>query len=253
MKKDNSKTILIVLVIILSVWVLALSFYCLYIVPRIVEGAVENTKVQEENKNKENNLESNIITKNIEYKNEPVYLKNDIIEFENNTNNKNKFLNITINNITLGENSYTFKFMEHPYSCTESMSEYKDTYNSFYINDKKIYHQYNQACYLERITFVTDINDEYIAIYFNSQPGNYMNVYDKDINLVDKLEVLDVEVVNDEIIYKNYEEDDELYLINTYTYEMVEGKPIKKIKEKGTESYCNEMTGEGYCEQKNTN
>ena len=143
--------------------------------------------------------------------------------------------------------------MEHPYSCLEIISEYKDSYNTFYINDKKIYHQNNQACYLERISFVTDINNEYIGIYFNAQPGNYMNVYDKDINLIDKLEATDVEVINGEIVYKNYEEDDELYLINTYTYEIVEGKPIKKMKEKGTESYCDEMMGIVYCESKNTN
>jgi len=235
MEKENKKTGLIVLVTILSI--LVVGALCYIICDKLITD--NNAEDQQE--------ESNIITKNIEYQNKPIYFNDYIAEFENDINNKNKLLNITVNNITLGENNYTFKFMEHPYSCLEIISEYKDTYNAFYINDKKIYQQNNQACYLERIIFVTDINNEYIGIYFNSQPGNYMNVYDKDINLIDKLEAIDIEVVNGEIIYKNYEENDELYLINTYTYEIVDGKTIKKIKEKGTKSYCNEITGEGYC------
>lgn len=190
-----------------------------------------------------------IIDLGISYNGDYVDLDSYISKFDNDEGNKGKLLSIFVSNMIVNGREYTFKLNNHPQNCLDfvTSNSYNDEHNSYYINNKWIYHQNNQACYLERIHLITVIDNKYIGVSFSGEAGNYMNIYDENVMLVDKLNALSIKVVDGEIIYTDYEDNDKECLINTYTYEIVDGKPVKTLKNKGSEKYCNQMTGKGCC------
>lgn len=192
---------------------------------------------------------SEIIDLSISYNGDFIDLDGYISKFDNNESNKGKLLSIVVNNMMVNGREYVFKLNNHPQNCLDlvNSNSYNDEYNSYYINNKEIYQQNNQACYLERVHLITVIDNKYIGISFMGEAGNYMNIYDEKSSLVDKLDVLSIEVIDGKIMYTDYEKEDDECLINTYTYEIIDDKPVKTLKDKGNEKYCNQMTGEGCC------
>lgn len=206
------------------------------------------------NRSRGNNIDedkvlSEIIDLSISYNGNFVDLDGYISKFDNNESNKGKLLSVVVNNMMINGREYVFKLNNHPQNCLDfvTTNSYNDEHNSYYINNKWIYHQNNQACYLERVHLITVIDNKYIGISFRGEAGNYMNIYDENVMLVDKLDALSIKVVDGKIIYTDYEKDDEECLINTYTYEIVDGKPVKTLMNNGSEKYCNQMTGKGCC------
>lgn len=206
------------------------------------------------NRRKGNNIDEDkvlleIIDLGISYNGDFVDLDSYIANFDNNDSNKGKLLNVVVNNMIINGREYIFKLNNHPQNCLDFVTNnsYNDDHNSYYINSKWIYHQNNQACYLERIHLITVIDNKYIGVSFRGEAGNYMKVYDENVMLVDKLDALSIKVVDGEIVYTDYEDNDKECLINTYTYEIVDGKPVKTLKNNGSEKYCNQMTGKGCC------
>ncbi|MGM9881429.1 MAG: hypothetical protein ACI31S_01115 [Bacilli bacterium] len=248
--KNNKK--IIVVTIVLSILVIIMGSFIIY--DKFIKDN-DNTQINNSNENDNNNdvsltVEDSYVNININYSGEYIDLNKYIKEFNDNEDYKNKLLNIVVSKINIGEKYYTFKLNNHPQDCLKVLAEeetYNDNYNLFYINDKKIYQWNNQSCYLEMVKFITVIDNKYIGIYFEGQGGNYMKVYDENIELVDELEAKSISIVDGEINFTDYEKDDKECKLNTYLYEISDGKPTKTLKERGTESYCNQMTGEGCC------
>ena len=81
-----------------------------------------------------------------------------------------------IPNTITARNNYNGKLQKHCAratisTCYDLLNHYtldviveKYNYNEFYINDKLIYSQNNQACYLERIQYLTIIDNKYIRL-----------------------------------------------------------------------------------------
>lgn len=197
----------------------------------------------------EDTVLSEIIDLSISYNGDFVDLNSYISKFDEDENNNGKLLSLVVSNMIINGKEYNFKLNNHPQDCLDLMSSnsYSDEYNVYYINGEKIYQQGNQSCYLEGVHLITVIDNKYIGISFRGQTGNYMNLYDENLKLVDKLDALSIKVVDGKIIYTDYEKDDDECLINTYTYEIIDDKPVKSLKDKGNEKYCNQMNGEGCC------
>lgn len=206
------------------------------------------------NRKKVNNIDEDkvlleIIDLGISYNGDFVDLDSYISKFDNDDFNKGKLLSVVVDGMMINGKEYIFKLNNHPQNCLDYVTNnsYNEEHNSYYINNKWIYHQNNQACYLERIHLITVIDNKYIGVSFRGEAGNYMKIYDENVMLVDKLEALSIKVVDGMIIYTDYEDNDKDCLINTYNYEIIDGKPVKTLKSKGSEKYCNQMTGNGCC------
>ena len=105
-----------------------------------------------------------VYEKIVHYSGDYVDLSSYIIEFDNNEQNKDKLLTLVVDNIKLDGKKYKFSFKNHPQNCLLDYDYMKEEYNEFYINDKMIYKQNNQACYLERAYYITIIEGKYIGI-----------------------------------------------------------------------------------------
>lgn len=246
-----------VLIIILSVLVLALGGYIVY------DKLLKDDNNLYDNYSDENNYfsgnddtlvkvneDDNFVDIDIKYHGDMIDLDKYVVEFNNNDEYSGKLLNLTVSSINLSGKDYIFKLINHPQSCTE-MNNYTDNHNVFYINDTKIYNQNNQACYLESVTSITVINGKYIGLVFRNQRSNYMNVYNSDAQLIDKIDFLNISINDSEIVYSEYEENNGC-LVNRYSYNIsVDGKPIKTFKEQVNNTTCNEFTGDGCCNWNN--
>lgn len=212
----------------------------------------KNNDIDEEDKNTslddtaDNDVATEVVDKIISYSGEYIEINKYVEEFNSDGNYKNKLLNLTVNNVILNGKEYIFKFNKHPQNCLDNVLYYEEGHNEFYINDKKIYAQNNQACYLEMVHLITVIDEKYIGISFKSQGGNYMKIYNSNVELVDTLEFISVRVENGEVIYTEYQEGNGC-LMNQYLYTIVDGKPVKTFKEQVSNTTCNQMTGEGCC------
>lgn len=178
----------------------------------------------------------------VHYSGDYVDLSSYIIEFDNKEENKDKLLTLVVDVIKLDEKEYKLSFKNHPQNCG-NLNDYKG-YNEFYINNKLIYTQNNQACYLERVQYLTIIDNKYIGITYEGQTGNYIKVYDKDIKLVDTFRYKDIEIKNGEIVYSEFVDDTGCYL-NYFGYDIVNGNITKVFKKNVKNTECNQITGEG--------
>lgn len=185
-----------------------------------------------------------IYNKVIHYSGNYIDVSNDIIKFDNDENNKDKLLTLTVDKIKLDGKEYTFSFKNHPQHCALDYDYMREGYNEFYINDKMFYAQNNQACYLERVYYITIINNKYIGITFEGQGTNRLMVFDKNINLIDTLEYVNIEIKNNEIMFSEYVEDDGCVL-NNYIYDIVDDKSVKIFKSKTNNNECDMMFDKG--------
>ena len=251
-KMENNKKIIVVTIII-SILVIIMGSFIIY--DKFIKDS-DNKQTNNSNE-KDNNISNDVsltvedsyVNININYSGEYIDLNKYISEFNSSEKYNEKLLNLIVSKVNIEGKEYTFKLNNHPQDCLKVSAEgtYNDNYNLFYINDKKIYQWNNQACYLEMVKFITVIDNKYIGIYFEGQGGNYIKIYDKNIELIDELEAKSISIVDGEINFTDYEEYDQECKLNTYLYEISDGKTTKTLKERGTESYCNQMTGEGCC------
>lgn len=212
------------------------------------DDELQNNDVVEDNNSvkEDDNVATEIFNKDISYSGDYIDLGKYVEEFNSNLDYKGKLLNLTLDNIMINGKEYVFKFNKHPQSCTENILYYEKGHNEFYINDKLIYSQNNQACYLEMVHLITIIDNKYIGVSYRSQGGNYMKVYNSDIELVDTIEFIGVDIENGEIVYSEYEEGNGC-LVNRYSYEILNDKSVKTFKEQVSNTTCNQMTGDGCC------
>lgn len=200
-----------------------------------------NIDSDEENVNKP---ATEVYNKLIHYSGVSFDISSEVINFDNNEEYNNKLLTLVVDNIKLDGKEYTFSLKNHPQNCLLDYDYTKEGYNEFYINDKMIYRQNNQACYLERAYDITIIKGKYIGITFEGQGGNRMMVFDKDINLVDTVYFYKININKDGISFSQYV-DDSGCVLNNYEYDIVDGEPIKIFKFKTNNSECDEHSGKG--------
>ena len=235
-----------------------------YISCFVVDSFMDDEIVKEDNDIEENNddlLDNNnensdeplveeekpateIYEKLVHYSAEYVDLASYIVDFDIDEDKNGKLLNLVVDGIKLDGKDYTFSFKNHPKNCGDINNYEEYNYNQFYINDKLIYAQNNQGCYLEGIQYITIIDNSYIVLIYTRQGNDYMKIYDKDINLVDTVEYVNIEIKKDEIIYSEYSDNDGCYL-NYFKYDIVNGNIINEFKKNVKNTECNEMTGAG--------
>ena len=180
----------------------------------------------------------------IHYSGSYIDLSKKIIDFDDNIEHNDKLLSLTVDNIKVSGKEYTFSFKNHPQHCALDYNYMREGYNEFYINDKLIYSQVNQACYLERLHYVTIIDNKYIGITFEGQNGNIMYVYDGDIILVDTVDYKEININNEGILFSQYADDNGCVLYN-YIYDEVDGKLMKTFKSKVNNIECDELNNKG--------
>jgi len=185
----------------------------------------DSDSLEEDNIDNESKPATEVYNKTIGYSGSYVSVVDEIIDFEENEKYKNKLLTLTVDNIVLDGEKYTFSLKNHPQHCAMDYNYMREGYNEFYINDKMIYSQYNQSCYLERVHYITVINNKYIGIAFEGQNGKYMKIYDKNIKLVDTLEYSDIDFEFGEIIYADKNDESKHFI-----YDIVDGKVQKREK-----------------------
>ena len=185
----------------------------------------DSDNLEEDNIDNESKPATEVYNRTISYNGYYVSVVDEVINFEENEKYKNKLLTLTVDKIMLDGNEYTFSFKNHPQHCTMDYNYMREGYNEFYINNKMFYSQYNQACYLERVYYVTVINNKYIGVAFEGQNGNYMKIYDKNIKLVDTLEYSDIDFEFGDIVYADKNDESKHFI-----YDIVDGKVQKREK-----------------------
>lgn len=214
----------------------------------------DNNKISETNSNEkvvqektvEETIDENGNTNiSIKYTGETIDLDKYITGFREKEENKGKMLNITISDINLDNKDHTYK-IENYTDCLRLIEKqaYSEDYNNFYIDDVKIEHLGNQACYLSGVDKLFVIKNKYIGIFTHSQAGNFITIYDSNAKIVDIIDLIDYEFNNDEITYHSYENEKGCY-IETYLYTLKDNKGTKEFKNKEKNTQCNEMNGKG--------
>lgn len=202
----------------------------------------EDVKDEEDNRKPA----TEVYNKVLHYSGNYLDISSELTKFDNGDEYKGKLLTLTVDKIKIDGKEYTFSWKNHPQHCVLDYDYMREGYNEFYINNKIFYAQNDQACYLEMAYYVTIINNKYIGVTFEGQGGNRMMVFDKNINLVDTLEYVNLEIRNNGIYFSEYV-DDGGCVVNNYTYTIKDGKAVKTFKNKVNNTECNELTGDG-CE-----
>ena len=185
-----------------------------------------------------------VYNKVLHYSGNYLDISDEVIEFDNNNDYKDKLLTLTVDNIKIDGKEYTFSWKNHPQDCISGYDYMREGYNEFYINDKLFYFQSNEACYLERAYYITIINDKYIGVTFEGQMGNRMYVFDKNINLVDQVYFYKIDIKKDGIYFSQYA-DESGCILNNYVYDIVDGETVKIFKNMTNNNVCDEMYDKG--------
>lgn len=180
----------------------------------------------------------NKVTIDIKYTNSRLDLGSVISKFNANQEYEGKLLDLTVTGIIIDKKEHTFKLENHPQDCLKIIDSYSNTHNNFYIDKTKFLHQGSDACYISSLDSISVINEKYIAVAFRGEGNIYIYIYDEKGKEIDSIDdIIDFKIDNDSIKYRNYDNEKGCF-INTYTYNIENGKSTKKLESQEKNTKC---------------